>query len=107
MVAESLRGFAVATFSVRNLDAILPLRFMLECDVITQSTKQGNDDREADLLAAFDRLCKLADFADTESPPGNAPTRARPDRAFPDNIGYGSELPQSRSLPCRQRKPRY
>lgn len=83
MVAESLRGFAVATFSVRNLDAILPLRFMLECDVITQSTKQGDDDREADLLAAFDRLCKLADFADTESPPGNAPTRPGRTERFP------------------------
>ena len=83
MVAESLRGFAVATFSVRNLDAILPLRFMLECDVITQSTKQGNDDREADLLAAFDRLCKLADFADTENSLGNAPTRPGRTERFP------------------------
>ena len=60
VVAEGQRGFAVAPISVKDLDEITHLRIMLECEAMRQSIAHGDDDWEADLVAAFHRLSKLA-----------------------------------------------
>lgn len=59
VAAEGQRGFYVAPISLKDLDEITHLRTLLECEAIEQSVTQGDDDWEANLVAAFHRLSKI------------------------------------------------
>jgi DNA-binding GntR family transcriptional regulator len=59
VTAEGQRGFKVAPISMKDLKDITRLRIMLECEAIRESMQHGNDDWEANIVAAFHRLSKV------------------------------------------------
>lgn len=59
VTAEGQRGFSVAPLSLADLDDLTKTRILLETEALRQSLKNGGDDWEADLVAAFHRLSKV------------------------------------------------
>ena len=61
VTVEGQRGFKVAPLSLKDLNEITRLRIMLECEAIRESIKLGDDQWEANIVAAFHRVGKLDD----------------------------------------------
>ena len=61
VTVEGQRGFRVAPLSLKDLNEITRLRIMLECEAIRESIKLGDDQWEANIVAAFHRVGKLDD----------------------------------------------
>jgi DNA-binding GntR family transcriptional regulator len=59
VVAEGQRGFSVAPLSLADLDDLTHIRILLETEALRQSLRNGDDDWEAGLVAAFHRLTKV------------------------------------------------
>jgi len=59
VVAEGQRGFSVAPLSLADLDDLTHIRTLLESEALRLSLRQGGDDWEGDLVAAFHRLTKV------------------------------------------------
>lgn len=59
VTTEGQRGFRVAAISMKDLEDITRLRIMLECEAIRESIRQGDDEWEAGIVAAFHRLSKV------------------------------------------------
>lgn len=57
--AEEQRGFSVTPLSLADLDDLTSMRILLETEALRQSLRKGNDDWEADLVAAYYRLTKV------------------------------------------------
>ena len=60
VTAESNRGFCVAAISLRDLDDITEMRVDLERKAMALSIEFGNDQWEADIVAAYHLLTKAA-----------------------------------------------
>lgn len=60
VTAESNRGFCVAMISLKDLDDITNTRIDLERKAIAQSIELGDDQWEADIVAAYHMLSKVA-----------------------------------------------
>lgn len=61
VTVEEQRGFRVAPVSIDDLRDLTRLRIMLECEAMSESVKNGNDDWEANVVAAHYRLQKAED----------------------------------------------
>ena len=59
VTTEGQRGFRVAPLSLKDLQDITRLRTMLECEAISESIRRGDDEWEANIVAAFHRLSKI------------------------------------------------
>ena len=59
VVAEGQRGFWVAPLSLTDLDDLTHTRILIESEALRLSLRNGGDDWEADLVAAFHRLTKV------------------------------------------------
>ncbi|MFT4583992.1 MAG: GntR family carbon starvation induced transcriptional regulator [Gammaproteobacteria bacterium] len=59
VTTEGQRGFRVAPISLKDLKDITSLRIMLECEAITISMRNGDDEWEASIVAASHRLAKV------------------------------------------------
>tara|TARA_R110002096_G_scaffold19729_32_gene65873 strand:+ start:3455 stop:4132 length:678 start_codon:yes stop_codon:yes gene_type:complete len=59
VTTEGQRGFRVAPLSLKDLQDITRLRIMLECEAISESIRHGDDEWEANIVAAFHRLSKI------------------------------------------------
>lgn len=59
VVSEGQRGFWVAPISHADIEDITRTRLLLETEALCASIKDGNDDWEAGLVAAFHRLTKV------------------------------------------------
>jgi DNA-binding GntR family transcriptional regulator len=59
VVAEGQRGFWVAPLSLTDLDDLTHTRILIETDALRLSMRNGGDDWEAELVAAFHRLTKV------------------------------------------------
>lgn len=64
VTAEGKKGFRVAPISIEDFEELVSIRRELEARAIQLSIANGNDDWEAQLVAAFHRLTKT-------SPPGH------------------------------------
>ena len=58
VVAEGQRGFRVAPISLDDFADITRVRLLLELEALEQSIRNGGDEWEAELVAAFHRLTK-------------------------------------------------
>lgn len=58
VISQGQRGFSVAPASLADFNDITEIRVMLECQALRQSIELGDDNWEAELLAAFHRLTK-------------------------------------------------
>lgn len=56
VIAEGQRGFSVAPLSLADLDDLTHTRILLETDALRLSMRNGGDDWEGQLVAAFHRL---------------------------------------------------
>ncbi len=56
---EQLKGFRVATVSRRELEELCALRVLIESEALRQSTQNGDDAWEGQVVAAFHRLDRL------------------------------------------------
>jgi DNA-binding GntR family transcriptional regulator len=61
VLTEGQRGFWVAPISLADLQDVTRVRILLETEALRLSLRQGGDDWEADLVAAFHRLSKVED----------------------------------------------
>jgi len=59
VVAEGQRGFWVAPLSLADLDDLTHTRILIESEALRLSLRNGGDDWEAELVAAFHRLTKV------------------------------------------------
>lgn len=59
VVSEGQRGFYVSPTSLEDLRDITQQRILLECEALRQSIREGDQDWEADLIAAYHRLDQL------------------------------------------------
>lgn len=59
VVSEGQRGFWVAPISHADIEDITRARLLLETEALCLSIKNGGDEWEADLMAAFHRLSKV------------------------------------------------
>jgi len=66
VTAEGQRGFTVSPVSVDDLSDLGTVRVLLESYALRESIKNGDDDWEADVVAAFHRLSKAQDRLDSE-----------------------------------------
>lgn len=67
-VAEGRRGFRVAQVSLAELKDITELRVLMETRALTVSMALGDDDWEAQVLAAYHRLSKLDENLANDQP---------------------------------------
>jgi GntR family carbon starvation induced transcriptional regulator len=58
VTAEGQRGFYVAPISLKELDDITRLRILLECEAVEDAIRQGDDEWEAGVVAAYHHLSK-------------------------------------------------
>lgn len=65
VVAQGQRGFRVAPISLADFEDITHTRVLLETQALRQSIARGDDQWEADVLAAFHRLSKADERLDT------------------------------------------
>lgn len=61
VVAEGQRGFRVAPISLADLEDLTRTRVMLETEALKHSIQAGDDEWEANLIAAYHRLSKVED----------------------------------------------
>jgi DNA-binding GntR family transcriptional regulator len=59
--AEGQRGFRVSPISLADLEDLTRTRVMLETEALKRSIKAGDDEWEANLIAAYHRLSKAED----------------------------------------------
>lgn len=59
--ANPQAGFSVTNVSLKDLQEVTRLRILLECDAVKQSIESGDDEWEANIVAAFYRLAKVSD----------------------------------------------
>ena len=59
VTTEGQRGFHVAPISSKDFRDIASMRKMLEAEALTESIKNGDDNWEADIVAAYHRLSKM------------------------------------------------
>jgi DNA-binding GntR family transcriptional regulator len=59
VVSEGQRGFWVAPISHADFEDITRIRLLLETEALCASIKNGDDEWEAELMAAFHRLSKV------------------------------------------------
>ena len=59
VTAISQKGFRVATVSLTDLSDIYKTRAYIECVALRLSIEQGNDEWEANIIAAYHRLAKF------------------------------------------------
>lgn len=59
VVGADQRGYRVAPVSARNLEEIIRLRVELECMALAAAMRNGDEDWEASVLAAFHRLSRI------------------------------------------------
>ena len=65
VVSEGQRGFWVTTISHTDIEDITHNRVLLETEALRASIKNGDDEWEANLVAAFHRLSKVEEKLDT------------------------------------------
>ena len=58
VTVEEQRGFKVAPISMNDLQDLSRMRIMLECEALRESIRNGDDEWEANLVAAHHRLQK-------------------------------------------------
>ena len=58
VTVEEQRGFKVAPISLDDLQDLSRMRIMLECEALRDSIRNGDDEWEANLVAAYHRLQK-------------------------------------------------
>jgi GntR family carbon starvation induced transcriptional regulator len=56
VIAAALRGFSVAPFSIDEMWDATETRILVECEALRRSMKNGNDNWEARIVAAFHAL---------------------------------------------------
>ena len=61
VTVEEQRGFKVAPISSGDLKDLSRMRIMLECEALRESIRNGGDEWEANLVAAYHRLQKAED----------------------------------------------
>ncbi len=61
VVVKEQRGFRVAPVSLEELQDLSRLRVMLECEALRESIEKGDDEWEANVIAAHHRLRKAGD----------------------------------------------
>ena len=59
VISEGQRGFYVASISLKDIKDITDTRVLLETEALRQSMKAGDDEWEANLIAAFHKLGKI------------------------------------------------
>lgn len=59
VIAKGQRGFCVADISIEDLEDITNLRVVLEALALTKSIQKGDDNWEAQIVAAYHRLTKI------------------------------------------------
>lgn len=59
VVSDERRGFSAAPVSVEDLQEVTRLRLMLDCDALAESIDQGDDQWEANIVAAFHWLSRI------------------------------------------------
>lgn len=59
--ANPQTGFSVTDISLKDLQEVTRLRILLECEAVKQSIESGDDEWEANIVAAFYRLAKVSD----------------------------------------------
>ena len=59
--ANPQAGFSVTDISLKDLQDVTRLRILLECEAVKQSIESGDDEWEANIVAAFYRLAKVSD----------------------------------------------
>jgi DNA-binding GntR family transcriptional regulator len=59
VVAEGQRGFHVSPISLQDLEEITQMRVLLETNALRQAIRQGDDEWEASLVAAFHKLTNI------------------------------------------------
>jgi DNA-binding GntR family transcriptional regulator len=59
VTAEGQRGFRVAPISLKDFEDTTRVRKLLELEALRESITNGNDDWEAEVVAAFHRLSKV------------------------------------------------
>ena len=72
VIAESQRGFQVSKLSKNELEDMTHVRVLLECEALRDSIKNGDDEWEVNIVAAFHRLTikegtEITDFDGWES----------------------------------------
>lgn len=65
VVANSQSGFTVSGVSLSDLREVTKLRVQLECEVLTESISKGDEDWEANIVAAFYRMAKAREQLST------------------------------------------
>ncbi len=56
---QGQRGFTITPLSIEDLEDVTQMRVLLENQALTRSIERGDDDWEANLVAAFHRLRKI------------------------------------------------
>lgn len=59
VTVEAQRGFRVAPVSINDFRAIAEMRKLLETKALAESIRKGDDNWEADVVAAFHRLSRI------------------------------------------------
>lgn len=62
------RGFRVAPVSTEDMQDITRMRIQLECAALAESIETGDDEWEANIVAAFHRLGKAEDIRESDFP---------------------------------------
>jgi len=57
VASTALRGFSVAPLSREEMSDAAETRILIECEALRRSMRQGGDDWEATIVAAFHALC--------------------------------------------------
>ena len=60
------RGFRVAPVSLEDMRDITRMRIKLECEALTESIEKGDDEWEANIIAAFHRLAKAENLRESD-----------------------------------------
>jgi GntR family transcriptional regulator, carbon starvation induced regulator len=72
VILEDHRGFHVAPVSRADLCDVTQMRITLECQALSESIKNGNDEWESRLMGAYHFLSKTVDVVDSDGVLGQA-----------------------------------
>lgn len=86
VTAEGQRGFRVAPISLADFQDGVRVRKLLEIEALRESIKAGDDDWEADIVAAFHRLSKVEEQFQSADPQALSGEWEIRNRAFHDAL---------------------
>jgi len=86
VTAEGQRGFRVAPISLDDFQDAIRVRKLLEIEALRDSIRAGDDDWEANVVAAFHRLSKVEEQFKSEDPKTLSGEWEERNRAFHDAL---------------------